>query len=244
MTKDKKTIIITSVMLGVSALLLFGLMTLCLYGLLRVRLGNRCFDPAIRRLLKNDDTTPECVIDGDYYCLPCKLKVFADRGWVFDSSNSGVETDWIEPGAVCAAVGEHLIVWAVNVTDTEQDLMNLRVVQISYTVKKESADRKKNYFVTKYGITEETSYRTVNRLYKDTENYVRARFSAWASVPDPSALYSPDRSSEILKIRYYYNENSQVMVSCITETQLTRYQNAYRKQSGNFDFCVSMRKEE
>ena len=40
-----------------------------------------CSDEKILSLLSNDDTSPEFVLMGDYYQLPCRLSDFLDNGW-------------------------------------------------------------------------------------------------------------------------------------------------------------------
>ena len=143
-----------------------------------------CRDSKILNLLKNDETTPEFVLDGKYYVLPCELKNFIDDGWTITRTKEGQRTD-IENIAlkdsgyamftIATPYGELSLV--VDVSDRrEQGIRNVMVIGAFYTSNKHRKELYRlpnpNYFVTKNGLTENTEFQQARELTSEVSTKV------------------------------------------------------------------------
>ena len=204
-----------------------------------------CRDREILDLLKNDVDTPECIIDGKYYRLPCTLKDFENNGWAFDYEKEDIaDEEQIVPGTVFQLIYGGLVIYAVNASEDKISMGDMEVVQIRYTrPKQNSVIGRENFFVTKYGITEKTNWRTVNRLFKKSKTYTPSNNSNLGWVPSESLLRSEaNKSIEVLKVYYdskdYYNT---IIVSSTNKYELAHYFNEFQKESGHLFFRIFMR---
>lgn len=141
-----------------------------------------CTDDSILSKLKNDDS-PEFVLDGVHYSLPASINEFYENGWVTVSKGFQYENIVLQPNEyipVGLAKGYYWFdillandsdVPLSEVDEIETDKMNtkLKVVEIYMTVYDDELPQ--DFFVTKYGITTETSSKDAKAVLRDKEGF-------------------------------------------------------------------------
>lgn len=141
-----------------------------------------CTDESILSKLKNDDS-PEFVLDGVHYSLPASINDFYENGWVTVSKSFEYENIILQPNEyipVGLAKGyDWFDIMLANESDVplperdeiETDKMNtkLKVVKIYMTVYDDELPQ--DFFVTKYGITTETSSKDAKAVLKGKEGF-------------------------------------------------------------------------
>ena len=135
-----------------------------------------CRDQKILSQLKNDET-PEFILDGKYYELPCSLQTFIDNGWnsinMQYPTESKIKDDYtIQNGQFAIFEIETPYGYLELVTECTgeksrclADTMVVAAFYISHeTIEKLDLSPNVNFFVTKSGITETTDYKIAKVL--------------------------------------------------------------------------------
>lgn len=160
-----------------------------------------CTDEAVLSLLKSDNTTPEFVLDGEYYELPVNLSTFTQKGWQIDVSEvaEGLKAEDVvlEPGYEIECTlknGERsLIARVANSTESPMPLGdNCKVISVMAWNDANLGDS----FVTKHGITLLTSPADVNSALKNAENLEVTKHSTTKGY----ALMADDDSCRLLDV--------------------------------------------
>lgn len=135
-----------------------------------------CQDPSILGKLKNDKTTTEFVLDGEYYSLPCSLKQFINNGWInaktvkgecIPVENLSLDTEGEAVLSLATSYGTlSLIAEISSVKDC--GIENAKVIGAFYISNERRKDLNKlpntNFFVTKNGITETTEFQRAREI--------------------------------------------------------------------------------
>lgn len=128
-------------------------------------------------MLKNDSGTPEFVLDGKYYSLPFPLHQLIRNGW--DSvptwggnGSKSINEIPLSEGEyaniqISASYGQiHLIVTQLN--QNGSDIKDATVVGVYYRSEVERKELETlpntDFFVTKFGLTKTTSYKTAKEV--------------------------------------------------------------------------------
>lgn len=164
---------------------LWLLLFVFLFGIIEIPLGeiyrNRnalCKDPEVLNKLQNDATTAEFVLDGEYYSLPCSLRKFMNDGWISVTNGKGenvfidnlfLDHDGYALFSLPTSYGTLSIV--VDLTCVKDyGIGNARVIGAFYTSDTHRKDLDKlpnlNFFVTKNGVTETTSFQQAREQTK------------------------------------------------------------------------------
>ena len=212
---DRKTAMIPIWILGVIILMLVLEIPLRHF---YKKANSVCRDQKILSLLKNDETTPEFVLDGHYYELPCPLQTFIDNGYtiVWEHATRQLEYDEIirEDGEYVAfnirtPYGYLFLIveWSGPENGKIRDMMVVGAFYTSFTKQKE-LDKSPNpdFFVTKHGITENTSF----SLAKELNEGVDPRYTGIKRKKGDNILSSWDCGN-------YYEIRTQKLNECFDE---------------------------
>ena len=136
-----------------------------------------CREKEVVAFLRNDRKTPEFVLDGTYFVLPCSLSDFTDNGWyVFDvgySTDSGlVSADWEEtviPANSYTVVilrNDHfgtdsVRVCVCNPSEIPHRISDCQVHRAEYSCILDKTKSNRNFFVTAYAVNLTTSWSKV-----------------------------------------------------------------------------------
>ena len=132
-------------------------------------------DPELLGMLKNDSDTSEFILDGAYYALPCPLQVFMDNGWNRIRKN-GSFTDIHEmPNEHPEIIFYHLSTSYGSLKlvveyegESRYEPGEGTVTAAIYTSSKGQtelyASPNTDFFVTKHGMTENTSFHESSKV--------------------------------------------------------------------------------
>ena len=132
-------------------------------------------DPELLGMLKNDSDTSEFILDGAYYALPCPLQVFMDNGWNRIRKN-GSFTDIHEmPNEHPEIIFYHLSTSYGSLElvveyegESRYEPGEGTVTAAIYTSSKGQtelyASPNTDFFVTKHGMTENTSFHESSKV--------------------------------------------------------------------------------
>ena len=132
-------------------------------------------DPELLGMLKNDDETSEFILNRDYYALPCPLQNFIDNGWdrinkdrsLVDIHEMLDEHPEVLFFQIATPYGKLILVVEYG-GESGYEPGEGMVTAAVYTSHKDQtelyASPNKDYFVTKNGMTENTSFHAASEI--------------------------------------------------------------------------------
>ncbi len=163
-----------------------------------------CRNKDILSLLKNDLATPEFVLENSYYSLPFRFQQLIDNGWdsvLTKKERESVSLDLLSlyEGAyadflIFTPYGQiNLIVTQTTQSNNIGDAIVVGVYYRSGMEKKElEVSPNPDFFVTKYGLTETTSYEMARELTA-------------GKIDQSSFWFTPRTEGKAIDLKYYGN---------------------------------------
>ena len=181
-----------------------------------------CRNHEILSTLQNDEHTPEFILDGKYYSLPCPLKKFIDDGWVNIRDNKSNTLSIIsisigpeEYALLTLPTSYGSLSLIVCSGSNYRNIEDSIVAGAFYTsnMLRTNLDTlpNDNFFVTKNGLTETTAFQQAQELTAGTNRerfFVWIRAQAWqdpyGNCYDFLTTQLPDDIYELAQFRYHF----------------------------------------
>ncbi len=175
-----------------------------------------CHNQEILSLLKNDGCTPECVIGGDYYALPCKLEDFIKNGWFLQTNTENNQITLPGKSQATVYMPHGCFMFVINNFEKEIAIEDAVVVELISEVQKQAdPDYNQEYFVTEKGITAITRRGTILRLCKKID-YFYPGANAWGAQSDDH-FCSKETQEALITISYYTDKDRCHRISIIAD---------------------------
>ena len=243
MVLQNKMIKLTLIILLTCSTLLSG----CIPGNYKRQKKDYCSDTEILTLLKNDNSTSEFVMDGDYYQLPCPLECFIQNDWRI-LGDQKIEDLRLPPQSWARITLDrffHLVV--VNYTTQSRNVADAMVVSITAWPRKElDPEYKDDYFVTKQGINAVSSYKTICGLCEGLDNFSHRYDHPWDELDPDCSFWAETTQSEIIRIIFKKEDYNCIIITADRETAKKSGINLYTSTLSLADKidCLQMEKKE